>query len=218
MTKTGRTFADLIAEYPKVAVSIAIIICIIVLVLIRSKTHFKIGPVEIGSQPKIVTDSIASNSSINISDKKNIDGDGDGNVNNNGIINGNIFINKDIQNTNKKQNEYSITGTSNPRLINQILKKRKIRFVSNSSNNIEITYTGTIVLVDKNSNAYYYSGGHVKVMINQSDCFEFEEFKIDQMRPSSKDQIANEIQNSIDRYIDSNVELFSKKIVGCLKI
>jgi hypothetical protein len=206
MTKRGRTYPDLLAENAKVVVGIVIIIFIILIGLILSKTHFKIGSVEVGSEPKIVIDSIWSKSSIKISGKQNINGDG------------NTIINNPIQNTNKKQNEYSITGTSNQDLINQILKKRKIRFVPTSSNKIEISYTGTIVLVDKNSSAYYYSGGHIKVMINESNCFEFEEFKIDQMRPSSKDQIANEIQNSIDRHINSNVELFSKKIIGCLKI
>jgi hypothetical protein len=206
MTKRGRTYPDLFAENLKGVVVFVIVIFIIVLGLILSKTYFKIGSFEVGSQPNIIRDSTPSNSSVQVSGKQNING------------NGNTIINNPIQNTNKKQNEYSIIGTSNQELISQILKKRKIRFVASSSSNIEISYTGMIVLVDKNSNAYYYSGGHIKIMINKRNCIEFEEFNIDEMRPSSKDQIANEIQKSIDRHINSNLELFTNKIIGCLKI
>lgn len=137
--------------------------------------------------------------------------------------NGNTFqknntIVNNIISTNKKssENEYSIIGTSNKTLLKHIEELGKIKLVPNSNYTIEITQTGEISLLDKDSNAFIYSGGNVLVKVNNQNCFEFENLKISEMKSNSKNEITNEIQKNIDQYINNNPKLFLNKIIECI--
>lgn len=142
----------------------------------------------------------------------------------NTIINGNnntfqknstIVNNKISPNEKSNENEFSIIGTSNKSLIKNIENFSKLKLVLNSNYRIEITHTGEITLLDKDSDTFIYSGGNVLVKVNNQNCFEFENLKIPQMKPNSKDAINNEIQKRIENYIDNDSKLFLNKIIEC---
>lgn len=114
MTQKGRTYADVISENRKIIIFFVAIILIIIIILIQSKTYFKIGSFEVGSNTDTNNDSMKYNKKVEIKGNQNING------NNNMLIN-----NSYQQNVNENIKEYSIIGTSNKKLINQILKKKQ---------------------------------------------------------------------------------------------
>lgn len=139
------------------------------------------------------------------------------NGNNNTFQKNSTIVNNTISPTKKSnENEYSIIGTSNKSLIKNIENFGKIKLVSNSNYKIEITHTGEISLLDKDSDTFIYSGGNVLVKVDNQNCFEFENLKISEMKPNSKYAIINEIQKTIDNYINNDPKLFSNKIIECI--
>ncbi|WP_445710070.1 hypothetical protein [Flavobacterium sp.] len=143
----------------------------------------------------------------------------------NTIINGygntvhrdNYVVNNNVSSKNENgENEYSIFGTSNKSLIRNIENLGKIKIVPNSVYKIEIVYTGEISLLDKNSEAFIYSGGNILVKVDDIICFEFENLKIPELKPNSKKVITDEIQNKINYHINNNTKLFLNKIIECI--
>jgi lipopolysaccharide export LptBFGC system permease protein LptF len=140
------------------------------------------------------------------------------NGNNNTFQKNSYVINNTVSSKKKSnENEYSIIGTSNKSLFKNIEKFGKIKLIPNSNYIIEITHTGEVSLLDKDSDAYIYSGGNVLVKVDNQNCFEFENLKIFEMKPNSKNSIINEIQKNIDNYINNNPKLFSNKIIECIR-
>jgi len=139
------------------------------------------------------------------------------NGNNNTFQKNSTIVNNTIS-TNKKssENEYSIIGTSNKSLQKNIENFAKIKLIPNSNYKIEITHTGEISLLDKDSEAFIYSGGNILIEVNNQNCFEFENLKIPEMKPNSKIAIINEIQKNIDNCINNDPKLFSNKIIECI--
>ena len=147
---SGRTFPDIIAEYPKASVSIIIgSILIVVLVLIFSGKHIKVGSFEINGTKDVSTDTIHKTNTV-------IE-----------VVRDTIFIEKEPQSRNnpasiKKQSEISVkddkteiivknqpaninTGTNNgiignnstlnnfgekPFFLNEATKNKLIRFLN----------------------------------------------------------------------------------------
>lgn len=137
---------------------------------------------------------------------------GNGNtVQRNNIIQNNVSVN-----TKPNKISYSIIGTSNRILLKDLKTLKKIEIVPDSKNVIEITFTGEISLLDKNSDTYIYSGGNVLIKVDNLNCYEFENLKILEMKPNSKNIIITEIQKNIDNYINNNPKLFLNKITECI--
>jgi lipopolysaccharide export LptBFGC system permease protein LptF len=150
----------------------------------------------------------------------------DGNGNDNTIIDGNgnkvernsYIINNNRSDTQNKKNktDYQVIGTSNNKFLNFLKKSQKINIVPNSVNVIEITFTGEISLLNQNSDTYIYSGGNVLLKVDNLNCHEFENLKISDMKPNSKNTIITEIQKNIDNYINNDPKLFLNKITKCI--
>ncbi len=158
------------------------------------------------SQDKTVETKITTNGK----DNTNINGNNNTFQKNSTIVNNTISSNKK-----SNENEFSIIGTSNKSLIKKIEDFGKLKLVPSSNYRIEITHTGEITLLDKDSDTFIYSGGNVIVKVSSQNCFEFENLKIPQMKPNSKDAINNEIQKRIENYIDNDSKLFLNKIIEC---
>lgn len=137
--------------------------------------------------------------------------------NGNNIQENNIVINNNSSVSEKKNSkiEYSILGTSNEKLLQNLKKSKKIDIIPKSNNVIEITHNGEVSSLNKDSNSFIYGGGKVVIKVNNLICFKFEDLKIEEMKQSSEDEINNEIQKNIDNYINNNPKLFLNKIIEC---
>lgn len=160
------------------------------------------------SQDKTVENKITTNGK----DNTIINGNNNTFQKNSTIVNNTISPNKK-----SNENEYSIIGTANKSLIKNIENFGKIKLVTNSNYKIEITHTGEISLLDKDSDTFIYSGGNVLVKVDNQNCFEFENLKISEMKPNSKSAIINEIQKNIENYINNDPKRFSNKIIECTR-
>lgn len=207
MTQRGRTNADLIAENKIPFITLFLILVGLVIWFAYHNIPVKIGSLEVGSN---------STKKDSIENKVNFNINATGNNNNNIIGDNNKIIEVKYSNP-ENQNHYSIEGTKNRVLINRITNLMKIKFVPNSKRYIKITHTGNILPLDKNTNTYYYTGGNVKIIINDNCYHEFENFKIDELRPNSISAINQEIDNSINHYIELNVQQFLNEIQKCVK-
>lgn len=205
MTKFGRTYADLLHEYRW----IVLVVVVVLFVLAIFGNNFKIGPFEFGTHPDKVDTTDNGNRNIT-GGQNNINGNNNVNVSNNG----DTYVIPNY-NTPKEQNEFSITGTANSRLIKRLENSKVIVIVSNSPKIIDVSYTGTVAPFE--GNMYYYSGGNVVLTINGICYHEFKEFKIDQMRPNPKNRIVEEIDKVINYYVETNLDLFSNKIIECIR-
>lgn len=204
MAKFGRTYADLLHQYRW----IILIVIVALLIVGISGNKVKVGPLEFGTEADKVDTSEGGSRNIN-GGQHNINGNNNVNVSNNG----DTFI---IPTTAaKNQNEYSITGTANARLIKRLEKSNTVIIVPNSEKIIDISFTGSVMPYD--GNMYYYSGGNVVLVIDGICYNEFKEFKIDQMRPSTKKLLVEQIDKEVNVYIETNIELFSQKILECIR-
>ncbi|CAM1355833.1 hypothetical protein [Tenacibaculum halocynthiae] len=112
---------------------------------------------------------------------------------------------------------YSINIVNNLKLIKTIERSSNIKIRSNSSNKIKITYTGQIKLLSKDTNVYIYTGGNIKILINNYICYNYKDLKIKSMRPNSIESINSNIQKNIEAIVDLNLNTFSNKITQCIK-
>lgn len=203
MTQRGRTIADLIAENKVIFLILLVLFIGLIVWLNKQDVLVKVGPFQIGSE-KNVNDTVLPQQKIFIN--------GDNNVNGN---NNNIYQIKYVKKSSKY--EYTIIGTKNIYLVKQIKDLINIKFVTNSKKYIKITFTGEIRSLDKSNNSYYYTGGFLKIIVNDNCEHVFTEYKIEEMRPNSIDIINQELDNKINYYVDLNVTQISKKIVKCLQ-
>lgn len=112
---------------------------------------------------------------------------------------------------------YSMDKVNSLKLKKELEKSSNIKISNNSNNTIEIIHTGKIRLFSKESEVYIYTGGNIEILINGSTCYEYKNFKIPSMRPSSRENINNNLHKVISNIVNQNVIIFSKKIIECIK-
>jgi len=105
-------------------------------------------------------------------------------------------------------------------LINYIEKETGLKYSRNTFDyKIEISKSGETILTNENKSLYKYSGGNIKLILNENDCYTFEDLVIpESMNLGNPLQpLNNSLDNKIKNLIKSNRDKIGIEIINCLK-
>lgn len=159
-----------------------------------------------------------SNENVVIDSSVIEDNHGTLNKTNVGNNSGTINIGSETTNIYQSKSEiitgYAIKGSSE--LLKRLNQSDQVIVNQNSKKSIELSYSGELVEISKDSEIYIYNGGYLKAIINDESCKNLKELKLDYIKANTKNKIESELRNRIDEHVKSNFLLIQKAILECI--